>query len=103
MENEGADIEGILNKHCCLDTGKFLCLACIYAERRKMENDGPYRHSKKGGKCVASCIACAYADGRKAAEKDFQELLEIAQELCDDIGDDVAEKFRAWKKARGIE
>lgn len=66
----------------------------------------------------------SYAAGRKAAEKDFhydelslkylvdrheslvdafKELLALAQELCDDLGDDVAEKFRDWKKARGIE
>jgi len=36
-------------------------------------------------------------------EKEFKELLSIAQELCDDLGDDIAEKFRDWKKARGIE
>lgn len=35
-------------------------------------------------------------------EKEFKELLSIAQELCDDLGDDIAEKFRDWKKARVI-
>ena len=47
----------------------------------------------------------AYSEGRKAAEKDFNELLEIAQSLYDDIGYDSADckKFREWKKARGIE
>lgn len=45
----------------------------------------------------------AYAEGRKSVEKDFQELLGLSQKLCDDLGDDVADKFRAWKKARGLE
>ena len=46
----------------------------------------------------------AYEERRKAAEKDFKELLEITQSLYDDIGYDSADckKFRKWKKARGI-
>ena len=71
-----------------------------------MQSDGPYKHYRlcDEAPCVKnSCMACAYAEGRKAAEKEFKELLALAQELCDDLGDDIAEKFRAWKKVRGIE
>ena len=52
----------------------------------------------------------AYAEGRKSTEKDFKELLELAEYVVDRIGDSgpfgqmhALEKFRAWKKARGIE
>jgi hypothetical protein len=44
----------------------------------------------------------AYAEGRKAAEKDFQELLELANQLREYPWDEF-EAFDAWKKARGIE
>lgn len=49
------------------------------------------------------CVRAAYAEGRKVAEKDLKELLEISQRLCDDLGEGIADKFREWKKARGIE
>lgn len=52
---------------------------------------------------ILRLVNSAYAEGRKSKEKDLQELLGLSQELCDDLGDDVADKFRAWKKARGIE
>ena len=52
----------------------------------------------------------AHAEGRKSMEKDFEELLELAEYVVDRIGDSgpfgqmhALEKFRAWKKARGIE
>ena len=51
----------------------------------------------------------AHAEGRKAAEKDFKELLEIANGMrswCD-VKEGWAMiwgmQFDAWKKARGIE
>ena len=51
----------------------------------------------------------AYAEGRKAGEKDFKELLETTEYVVDRIGDSgpfgqmhALEKFRAWKKVRGI-
>lgn len=71
-----------------------------------MQSDGPYGHLEKGpGYCEYECLACAYDKGRKAAEKDFKELLEITQWLDDDSGYESAgtKSFRAWKKARGIE
>jgi len=54
----------------------------------------------------------AYAEGRKAMEKDFKELLELANQLNSGYKSDysglndmpvVSHKFDAWKKARGIE
>ena len=47
----------------------------------------------------------AYAEGRKAAEKDFQELLEMANE-AGYFNQDIMSwrmKYADWKKARGIE
>jgi hypothetical protein len=51
-----------------------------------MESEGPYNPYKHqtemwGTKeCDKQCKACIYAEGRKAAEKDFQELLELANQ-----------------------
>lgn len=46
----------------------------------------------------------AYAEGRKSAEKDFQELLELANGLHEHCVDTVPwNAFNAWKQARGIE
>ena len=89
-----------------------------------MESEGPYTIDSKGeiwwilfdgekvqtapkdlvcySTLVCSLLNTAYAEGRKSMEKDFKELLALAQELCDDLGDDIAEKFRDWKKARGL-
>lgn len=47
----------------------------------------------------------AYAEGRKAMEKEFNELLELANE-AGQFNKDMMEwkiKFDSWKKARGIE
>ena len=59
---------------------------------------------------VVIALNAAYAEGRKAAEKDFKELLETTEYVVDRIGDSgpfgqmhALEKFAAWKKARGIE
>ncbi len=62
------------------------------------------------GNLVCSFLECknpteiANKECRKSAEKEFKELLEIAQSLDDDTGYESAatESFRAWKKARGI-
>ncbi len=69
-----------------------------------MLSEGPYRHSTKWGKCVASCVACVYAEGRKAAEKDFKELLDIANRMVAPSGPkfQAVTDFMFWKKARGI-
>ena len=48
----------------------------------------------------------AYAEGRKAMEKDFQELLELANRLrplAMGYFEPVAREFDVWKKARWIE
>lgn len=76
-----------------------------------MESDGPYQHIRfprfEGKpKCSMSCPACAYAEGRKAAEKDFKELLWLANKLKQGgsyFPDGLEDEFIAWKKARGIE
>jgi hypothetical protein len=58
---------------------------------------------------MAALLNLAFADGRKSAEKDFKELLEIANGMrswCD-VKEGWAMiwgmQFDAWKKARGIE
>ncbi len=63
-----------------------------------------------GDKCKRGAYENGYTDGRKAAEKDLEELLEMTEYVVDRIGDSgpfgqmhALEKFRAWKKARGIE
>ena len=84
-----------------------------------MQSEGPYEHKKYpiagGGKKHSHlCPACAYAEGRKAAENDFEVLLEftncVAQMLKEIWAVYVPShdpsflvKFTAWKKARGIE
>ena len=98
-----------------------------------MQSDGPYKVMNKNGemytfsvigpgvdwpdrayegtaKRICEIANAAHAEGRKAAEKEFQELLELAEYVVDRIGDSgpfgqmhALEKFRAWKKARGIE
>lgn len=60
-------------------------------------------YTKNEASIAARLANLAYAEGRKAAEKDFRELLEISQRLCDDLGEGIANKFRDWKKARGLE
>lgn len=85
-----------------------------------MESEGPYSTGDSVGlvfkdsrvvesfdserdKLNACSLAnAAHAEGRKAVEKDFKELLGLSQQLCDDLGDDIANKFRDWKKARGL-
>jgi hypothetical protein len=61
----------------------------------------PYVH-ECGKTNYIFCPACVYAEGRKSMEKDFQELLELANNLREYPWDEF-EAFDAWKKARGIE
>lgn len=78
-----------------------------------MQSEGTYQHRRfprfEGEpKCSMSCPACAYAEGRKAMDKDFKELLEMANRLQKTTIDghgwaSVLVEFEAWKKARGIE
>lgn len=84
-----------------------------------MESEGPYNPYKHqtemwGTKeCDKQCKACIYAEGRKAAEKDFQELLSIAESFFKILPPhryaqnqeerDAVGAYTAWKKARGIE
>lgn len=92
-----------------------------------MQSDGPYTtgdsdglvflngrgvenfDSRRDAMNAASLANAAYSEGRKAAEKEFKGLLELAEYVVDRIGDSgpfgqmhALEKFRAWKKARGI-
>ena len=49
-------------------------------------------------------LNAAYAEGRKSAEKDFKELLKMADSMCDKMEAEfyyTARQFYAWKKARG--
>jgi hypothetical protein len=65
----------------------------------------PYVH-ECGKTNYIFCPACVYAEGRKAAEKDFQELLKLADRLKFSgsyFPDGLEDEFDAWKKARGIE
>ena len=47
----------------------------------------------------------AYAEGRKSMEKDFKELLDLANQFDAEAPykDPTSFEFGAWKKARGIE
>lgn len=72
-------------------------------------SEGPYSHE---GNCSnPKCDACSYhrgyAEGRKSAEKDFQELLRLANSFISKVDEGraywvVKRKFDAWKKARGL-
>ena len=48
----------------------------------------------------------AYAAGRKAAEKDFQELLEFSDSMSkwarDLSGQELVYRFRQWKRSHGF-
>ena len=85
-----------------------------------MESEGPYFIDKDGYitgptgkhdfvtldtlKVFNSVFECGKSEGRKAAEKDFQELLELANCLHEHCVDTVPwNAFNAWKQARGIE
>lgn len=76
-----------------------------------MQSEGPYTHT-----CFSKwnflCPACIYSEGRKSMEKDFKELLEIAnnmENMLKEIWSVYANapgfqmKYDDWKKARGIE
>lgn len=54
---------------------------------------------------LADVANTIYAEGRKAAEKDLKELLELANDLKDELAfpTPIGWKFTNWKKARGIE
>lgn len=69
----------------------------------KVAGEGPYKHGcTLTGKYL--CPACIYADGRKAGEKEFKELLEVAEDLYVGCEHHLARcSFVDWKKARGIE
>ena len=73
-----------------------------------MESEGPYTVTQDD-KYIQAIKAQAYAEGRKSMEKDFKELLRLADGMrswCN-----VKEKwamiwgrqFDDWKKARGVE
>ncbi len=69
-----------------------------------MESEGPYTVTQDD-KYIQAIKAQAYAEGRKSVEKDFKELLELANRIEEFYPGRYAhvEKFKAWKKARGIE
>jgi CRISPR/Cas system CSM-associated protein Csm2 small subunit len=57
---------------------------------------------------VAERIAFAYEEGRKAMEKEFRELLDLANGMFDRIIEGrscakAVKDFDDWKKSRGIE
>lgn len=63
-------------------------------------------YTKNEASIAARLANLAYAEGRKAAEKDFQELLELADRLKFSgsyFPDGLEDEFDAWKKARGLE
>ena len=86
----------------------------------KMESEGPYRirkgfnfgvvgpgipNTEEQYDLTPDIANMIYAEGRKSMEKDFQELLELADALRGDIDfiSTSTMNFDAWKKARGIE
>ena len=59
-------------------------------------------------KYINAIKAQAYAEGRKSMEKEFKELLDLANGMFDRIIEGrscakAVKDFDAWKKARGIE
>ena len=85
----------------------------------KMESEGPYRirkgfnfgvvghgipNTEEQYDLTPDIANMIYAEGRKSMEKDFQELLELADALRGDIDfiSTSTMNFDAWKKARGI-
>ena len=88
-----------------------------------MENEGPYRtgdatcivfrvgvgeaenfDSERDALNASRLANTAYAEGRKSMDKDFRELLEIAEDLYVGCEHHLARcSFVDWKKARGIE
>lgn len=87
-----------------------------------MESEGPYStgdsdclvflngrgvesfDSRRDAMNAASLANTAHSDGRKEAEKEFKELLEVAEDLYVGCEHHLARcSFVDWKKARGIE
>lgn len=70
-----------------------------------MESEGPYFHRCGTPGEKSNCTACAYEEGRKSMEKEFKELLDLANQ-AGNFNQDMMQwkiKFEDWKKARGIE
>ena len=63
--------------------------------------DNPVEWIQNAANDCAKVFNTAYAEGRKSMEKEFNELLEIANQL-QEYQWDVWKKFDKWKKARGI-
>jgi len=63
----------------------------------------PYAH-ECGKTNYIFCPACVYAEGRKSAEKDFKELLDIANRMVAPSGPkfQAVTDFMFWKNARGV-
>ena len=62
-------------------------------------------YTKNEASIAARLANLAYAEGRKSMEKDFRELLELADRLKFSgsyFPDGLEDEFDAWKKARGI-
>lgn len=60
-------------------------------------------YSKREAEMGAMFANLAYAEGRKAAEKDFEELLMHANAMAFCSPSAIYLKFLDWKRARGIE
>lgn len=86
-----------------------------------MESEGPYSYSSVAGKIVedakdgsmaqamiTKALKDAHAEGRKSMEKDFRELLHLANVMSEMLKADSHSpsfemRFIEWKKVRGIE
>ena len=73
-----------------------------------MESEGPYFHRCGTPGEKSNCTACAYEEGRKSMEKEFKELLDLANGMFDRIIEGrscakAVKDFDDWKKSRGIE
>ena len=76
-----------------------------------MQNERPYKSGDSIGDgfvlsmTEARAANAGYDEGRKSVEKDFNELLELANKMTHELpGVTTSElEFIAWKKARGIE
>ena len=113
---------------CAYDHKEFM-----KSEEARMESEGPHTHEHsvytrclecqswginlpgetRCGNCSAEgcvlyvpdcCVRAAHAEGRKSAEKEFQELLELANSIENIYPGryEHVERFKAWKKARGL-
>jgi hypothetical protein len=96
---------------CVWDCLSIICLVKGRGEMTEDKGAGEEEYTHNDVECSAVvCEICGfnrgYAEGRKSMEKDFKELLDLANRLrplAMGYFEPIAREFDDWKKARGIE